>query len=58
VPERLRTFDLPRVLLGTNQKEFPLRDLSVSAVNANNFMLLLITAISKFELFSLGSFLF
>jgi hypothetical protein len=43
MPERLRTFDLSRVVLGANQKEIPLRDLSVSAVNVNNFMLLLIT---------------
>jgi hypothetical protein len=39
--ERLRTFDLPRVLPGTNQKRFPLCDLGVFAVNVNNFMLLL-----------------
>jgi hypothetical protein len=43
VPERLRTFDLPRVLPGTNQKRFPLCDLGVFAVNVNSFMLLLIT---------------
>jgi hypothetical protein len=32
MPERLRAFDLPRVLLGTNQKQFPLCDLGASAV--------------------------
>jgi hypothetical protein len=41
-PETLRTFDLPRVLLGTNQKRFPLCDLRVSAVRVNNLMLSLI----------------
>jgi hypothetical protein len=39
MPERLRTFDLPRELPGANQKRFPLRDLGVSAVKVNNFML-------------------
>jgi hypothetical protein len=42
--ERLRTFDLSRVLLGANQKRSPLCDLSVSAVSANNFVLCLIKA--------------
>jgi hypothetical protein len=42
VPERLRTLDLPRVLLGTNQKRFPLCELGVSAVNGINFSFLLI----------------
>jgi hypothetical protein len=32
MPEKLRTFDLPRVFLGTNQKQFPLGDLGGSAV--------------------------
>jgi hypothetical protein len=42
MPERLRTFDLPRILPGANQKQFPLCDLGVSAVKATNFMLRLI----------------
>jgi len=32
MPKRLRPFDLPRVLLGTNQKQFSLCDLGASAV--------------------------
>ena len=47
MPERLRTFDLPRVLPGTNQKQFTLCDLGVSAVNVINFMLLLIIALHE-----------
>jgi hypothetical protein len=49
MPERLRSFDLPRVLLGTNQKRFPLCDLGVSAVNVINFMLSLIDVRSENE---------
>jgi hypothetical protein len=38
MPERLRTFNLPRVLPGTNQKRSALCDLCVSAVNVMNFL--------------------
>jgi hypothetical protein len=42
MPERLRTFDLSRVLPGANQRRFPLCDPSVSAVNVTDFMLFLL----------------
>jgi len=45
MPKRLRTFDLPRVVPGTNQKRFPLCDLGVSAVKVINFMLSLIVRV-------------
>jgi hypothetical protein len=45
MPERLRTFGLPRVLSGTNQKRSSLRDLCAFAVKVNNMMLPLINRI-------------